>query len=254
MVADDELEKGPATIGVGKSAFNYLRTMLKPITTGYYEAGFVVININNEESETIINRCNGKNISFAPVINNSHDNKQVLAATDFYLSLLKRINLPTPSAVLLDQPGGEEYFRILIAKSFPGIITALIRQDKQELIKYCRTISGMGHGLTPTGDDLIHGVFVVYSSVIAGTKSGIGFSLREIELSASTGYFGKHMLEIGKLGLSSEAVCSYLAAIGNGVCEKAFLERLLKIGSNTGFDLAIAITSSLKIFIEYFRQ
>ncbi len=65
-------------------------------------------------------------------------------------------------------------------------------------------------------------------------------------LSAQTGLFGRHMLEIGRRGLTPEPFGSYLEGLKLGVREMRIIENMIKIGSATGFDLAIGITVAMK--------
>jgi len=217
-------------------------------TEGIYAAG--QIKFKHAEAAMTINRGREMLISFAPVFTSYLTDPKVVKALNFYLSLLKSIELRTSAAVLLNRPGGEEYFRNAIKKNVPDLINALIDQKRQELIKSCRNISGMGHGLTPTGDDLIHGVFIAYSALVNGRRVKQSFNLSQLEMPFETGLFGQHMLEIGKRGLTPAVVGSYLEALNEGHCAEEHLHRLLKIGSSTGSDLAIAITYALNLFAE----
>jgi hypothetical protein len=248
FVADEQLEKGPATIGIANRDYCRLKEVLKTGAEGVYAAG--QISLNKNDPATMINRGREKLISFAPVFSSPPADSKVLMALKFYLDRLKNIVLHTPAAVLLDRAGGEEYFRNAIKKNFPGLINALLDQKRQDLIKYCRNISGMGHGLTPTGDDLIHGAFATYSALTTGRKIKRAFKLSQLEMPVETGLFGQHMLEMGKRGLTPAAVCSYLEAVDQGHCAEQQLQRLLRIGSSTGSDLAIAVTCTLKYFTE----
>lgn len=249
FVADQDLSKGPATIGLTNESFRLFSRQVEQIAAGWYDHHQLFIE--TESVKLVIDRCTGEKISFAPVFFNALNDNASLTVLNCYEKLLKSNDIPTPAAVLLNCNGGEDYYRQAIAQSFSSIINALIYQKRQELIKYCRNICGMGHGLTPSGDDLIHGALIAFS---ACGKPGKDFfrlvQLEMKELSALTGLFGWHMIDTGCRGLTAEPLIRYLEAINSGVYEPAILAEVLKIGSRTGYDLAIAVTATLSALLK----
>ncbi len=248
FIGDQELAAGPASIGLATEDFKDFRNLLLQSRSGRFEDGRAIFDLG--KSRITVDRRGGANITFAPVFSFNEATPELVKTLDYYEKSLKDIDLPTPAAALLASPGGDDYYRSAIAANFPAIIKALIDQNKQELIKYCRNICGMGHGLTPTGDDLIHAAFIVANLCSQKGKLFMDSLRPDVEaLSAQTGLFGRHMLEIGRRGLTPEPFASYLEALKLGVREARIVNNMIKIGSATGFDLAIGITVAMK---EYF--
>jgi len=245
FIGDQDLAAGPASIGLATEDFKDFRNHLLQSRSGRFEDGRAIFDLGKRR--VTIDRRGGENKTFAPVFNFSEATTELVITLEYYEKSLKDMDLPTPAATLLASPGGDDYYRSAIAANFPAIIKALIDQNKQELIKYCRSIYGMGHGLTPTGDDLIHAAFVVAN--IYSQKGRIFMDLLRPDVeafSAQTGLFGRHMLEIGRRGLTPEPFGSYLEALKLGVREARIINNMIKIGSATGFDLAIGITVAVK--------
>lgn len=223
-------------------------SLLRQSNGGRIENGRAIFNI--PEGTMTIDRRGGEGKSFTPVFYTLANVMEINSVLPYYSAILKDLRITSPSAVLLGLPGGEDFHRKAIADHFPVIIKALIAQNKQELIKYCRNICGMGHGLTPTGDDLIHAAFVVAN--LFGQKGRLFMDslCPEVEtLSAQTGLFGRHMIEIGRQGLTPEPFLDYLGALGRGVKAPEIINDMIRIGSATGFDLAIGMTVTIKEFL-----
>ena len=249
FIGDLQLARGPASIGLNTADFKQFTSLLQLSNRSRLQDGRAIFE--SPESTIIIDRRGGVEKTFTPVFSTFMNMLKVRSALSFYTANMKDLVIASPSAVLLDCPGGEDFYRQAIAENFPPIIKALLNQNRQELIKYCRNICGMGHGLTPTGDDLIHAAFVVAN--LFGKKSKVFMnSLRpEVEaFSAQTGLFGRHMIEIGRQGLTPEPFLNYLEALGEGFETPEILNDMIRIGSATGFDLAIGMTVTLKELLD----
>jgi hypothetical protein len=245
FIGDQHLARGPASIGLSTADFGPFKNLLQQSDNAKIDQGRVIFNA--PAATMIIDRRRGEKKSFAPVFSLETDRMVIRSTLQYYLEILKDLKMNTPSAALLERPGGEEYFRQVIADHFPALIKALIEQNKQEIIKYCRNICGMGHGLTPTGDDLIHAAFIVAGSCGQNGKVFMDSLKTEIDLlSAQTGLFGRHMIEIGRQGLTPEPFLKYLEAIGRGFKAPEIINDMIRIGSATGFDLAIGMTVTIK--------
>lgn len=249
FIGDLQLARGPASIGLTTEDFEQFKSLLQLSNRSRIQDGRAIFE--SPESTIIIDRRGGEEKSFAPVIDALKNKMEIRSVLPYYSTILNDLKINSPSAVLLERPGGEDFYRQAIAENYPPIIKALINQNKQVLIKYCRNICGMGHGLTPTGDDLIHAAFVVAN--LFGQKGKVFMnSLRpEVEaFSAQTGLFGRHMIEIGRQGLTPEPFLNYLETLGRGFETPDIFDDMIRIGSATGFDLAIGMTVTLKELLD----
>jgi hypothetical protein len=244
FIGDQHLARGPASIGLSTADFGPFKNLLQQSDTAEIDQGRVIID--TPAATMIIDQRGGEKKTFAPVFSLEASRMVIRSTLQYYMAILKDLKMNSPSAALLERPGGEEYFRQVIADHFPALIKALIEQNKQEIIKYCRNICGMGHGLTPTGDDLIHAAFVVAGSCGQNGKDLMDSLKTEIDLlSAQTGLFGRHMIEIGRRGLTPEPFLKFIEAIGRGFKAPEIVDRMISIGSATGFDLAVGLTFTL---------
>lgn len=244
FIGDQHLARGPASIGLSTADFVSFKNLLQQSDNAKIDQGRVIFN--TPATTMIIDRRGGEKKSFAPVFNLETSRMVIRSTLQYYLEILKDLKMNSPSAVLLERPGGEEFYRQAIADHFPLLIKALIDQNKQEIIKYCRNICGMGHGLTPTGDDLIHAAFVVAGSCGQNGKVFMDSLKTEIDLlSGRTGLFGRHMIEIGRRGLTPEPFLKLIEAIGRGFKAPGIVDQMISIGSATGFDLAVGLTFTL---------
>ena len=253
IVADQSLEKGPATIGISSTDFHAFSKMIGSITAGSYEPGKLTVHSKTRGKTIVVNWRDGKSISFAAYFTAPPDQFKVNFAVDYYFHLLKIIDIPTASAVLLGRPGGEEYFRQQIKMHIPPLIKSLIKQKGQDFLQNCRNIIGMGRGLTPTGDDLIHCALIAYHCFSLDKNF-----IRQIDndisiLAANTNKYGRHMLEIGKKGLTPLPLKDYFETIAEGSPYPEALERLTAIGSGTGLDLAVAAIYFSAVYTKYER-
>jgi hypothetical protein len=244
FIGDQHLAGGPASIGLSTADFVSFKNLLQQSDNAKIDQGRVIFNTH--AATMIIDRRGGEKKSFAPVFSLETSGMVIRSTLQYYLEILKDLKMNSPSAVLLERPGGEEFYRQAIADHFPLLIKALIDQNKQEIIKYCRNICGMGHGLTPTGDDLLHAAFVVAGSCGQNGKVFMDSLKTEIDLlSGQTGLFGRHMIEIGRRGLTPEPFLKFIEAIGRGLKAPEIVDQMISVGSATGFDLAVGLTLTL---------
>jgi hypothetical protein len=249
FIGDQHLARGPASIGLSTADFGSFKNLLQRSDSARIEQGRVIFN--SPKATMIIDRREGEQKSFAPVFSPGINEMIIRPTLEYYLAILKGLIINSPSAVLLNCPGGEEYFRQVIADHFPALIKALIEQNKQEIMKYCRNICGMGHGLTPTGDDLIHAAFVVTSCYGQNGKLLMDSLKTEVDLlSAQTGFFGRHMIEIGRRSLTPEPFLKFLEAINSGFKAPEIVEQMISVGSATGYDLAVGLSVTLTKYFD----
>ena len=252
MVAKSGFERGPCTIGLDLELLVDLHEKAESAAE---------IRFNNHaltfyagDSRYSINWREGERLSFAPfkIVNLEHN--KALSAIKHYSYALEKIDLNTPSAVLLGMTGGAEYFREATNNFYPEIIKSLILKNEQEFMNACRKIIGMGHGSSPSGDDLICGALLAFHHFIADQLFIDNISAELKAEAGKTSLMGGHMLEIGRSGLTPEVFKALLTSIGKGSFEPELLARVIQIGSSTGIDLMIALITFTINYLEFIKN
>ncbi|MDW7740115.1 MAG: DUF2877 domain-containing protein [Bacillota bacterium] len=244
VVTDMETGRGPSAIGLKNQDFARFLRIIKLSERIYLKERQLFITGGNNILQ--LNWREGNPVSFAPVYKNT-PLRTLLRSSNLYAEMLKRIEIPSPAAVLLDYPGGEIYFRRIIADNFRLVILNIIEGNWTGSVEYIRNLSGLGRGLTPTGDDLIHSAFICAHYFIKD------FSMKDIpenfisNINLKTNEFGRHMIELGRSGKSPEVAIKYIISLADGSVSEIYLNNLLAVGSTTGFDLALGIIYFIRI-------
>lgn len=249
FIADSSLEAGPATIALEDADFAFFSLYLaKHHKGGLFTGNCLLIPYGNEE--LTLNWREGAVETFSPVFFKTIDSNLIRKSLEEYRLMLAKIHLSSPASVLLKLQGGDGYFRQQIANSYPLMVEALLSHSRQALIKFSRNLIGMGRGLTPTGDDLLHGALVAYHH-FDGDKAFLEAVKDDLDAAAAkTNIFGRHVLEMGYKGLTPEIFGALLSTVARGEADQRLLKRISAIGSSSGLDIAIAIL----FFIEKFLQ
>jgi len=239
MVAGSALERGPATVGLNQMDFMLLSAAAHEISGGTFEP-FKIELAGNDKISTVQWSKDGA-VSFAPIRFTGLDLRLLKETAKTYRHMLAEFAVPSASAVLNGLPGGEEYFRNQIAVYYPELVDSLLEAREEDFSASCQKIIGMGRGFSPTGDDLIHGSLVAYHyfSYENSLMEKIAEDLSET--AELTNLMGKHMLELGRRGLTTEAIRTFIISIAKNMPEYMAIKRVLDIGSSTGYDLATAI-------------
>ncbi len=239
MVAVEGPVRGPSTIGLAANDFLNLVSLISEIDCFLLEKDRLIIT--GSVFEITLDFSCGERLFFKLDDQNKENYFETVENYLLYIEILRSWPSPGASAALLNLPGGEEYFRNKLKTNYPYLVQSLLKADDEEFLNRCRKIIGMGRGLTPTGDDLIHGALITlrYFRPSYTLKQKTVEELRI--LFAKTTKYGSHMIETGIQSLSVQPVLDFLKCFtGLNECREA-LPRLLKIGSSTGFDLAVAI-------------
>ena len=249
MVAKSGFEKGPCTIGLDHEMFLELQEKTEIAKEIRFNNHALTLTSGNDMYS--INWREGEQLSFAPFKIDNLEHDKVSETVEQYSRALENIELNTPSAVLLDMSGGAEYFRKAISAAYPEIIKALFKRSEQEFLDACRKIIGMGHGSSPSGDDLICGALLAYHYFIAD-QLFIENIANELRAEAGkTSQMGRHMLEIGLSGFTPGVFKSLLVSFTMGSIEPSLLRRAFKIGFSTGMDLLIALIVFTKSYVDF---
>ena len=240
IVGDLTLEQGPAAIGMAYDDFSLFKSIVTEEIYGTFSQK--CLEIRNQNKVCSLSWRDGRAISFAPQRYNNLESCAVKRAVTEYRKLILKKPLPTAAAVLFDLPGGDSYFRQNIINFYPELVDAILQKRKHDLLQHCRKLAGMGKGLTPTGDDLIHGALLAFHYFIYDDifLKQLADNFRAVYRN-NTNLFGAHMLELGLAGLTPLIVIAFLNSIAEGSPDPLIYKRLIEIGSCTGHDIAIAL-------------
>lgn len=248
MVVKSGFERGPGTFGLDHELFFELHAKAECATEICFNKQ--ALTLYSEYSSYSINWRGGKRFSFAPVKIINLEHNKALSAIKQCRYALEKIDLNTPSAVLLGMNGGADYFRTEIAAFYPKIIISLLTGNEQEFINSCRKIIGMGHGSSPSGDDLICGALFAYHHFVADQSFIDNISLDLKAEAKRTNIIGEHMIGIGLSGFTPDVFKELMISITTGNIEPNLLKRAFKIGSSTGIDILIALIVFTKSYVD----
>jgi hypothetical protein len=252
FVAGPNLEAGPASVTLYESDFIFFKRIIAKIKSGTYQKGYLLIN--NQASETAddenirLNWRNSFRKSFSLDASKQLNRQLIKQALHDYKLMLADSNSVGSAGILLGLPGGEEYFREQIFENFPPLVEALLQGNRHEFKRCAGRLIGLGRGLTPTGDDLLHGLLLAYRIFInpGGPDESVKADLDT--LAVNTNLFGRHMIETGSRGLTPEVFNMFLKTLVEGKADRSLITRIGGIGSNSGYDTAIAIIKIVEMF------
>jgi len=254
FIAGPNLEAGPATICLGEDDFALFKDYIAIKKGGFYQCSTLSINSsidkNSINKRLELNWRKSSRKSFAPLFLGKPNRLTVKKTLHDYRCLLTDIKTVGSTGVLLKLPGGEDYFRRQIVENFPSLVEALLHNNRNKFKRYAKKIIGLGRGLTPAGDDLLHGLLITYRCFVNrdGLREPVKHDLHI--LAENTNLFGRHMIETGLKGLTPEVFNIFLNTIFEGKADRSLLKRIGAIGSSSGYDIAIAMIVSLnKIFV-----
>jgi hypothetical protein len=248
ILAEPSLEAGPATIALAKDDFSKLKVCLDQNSQGRYKKGSLIINSENEALRLSWRKSISK--AFSPAHFLITDKLLIRNTLDTYRAILAELKLPSSATVLLEMKGGDDYFRQQIAHNYPPLVESLLSHNKTAFIKYSRRLVGMGRGLTPTGDDLLHGALVTFHYFINDTVFMESVKNEFAEATLKTNIFGRHALEMAFRGLTPEVFSSFLRTIDRGEVDRKLLNRIVSFGSSSGLDIVIAMVFFLQIIAD----
>lgn len=250
MLTHPLLPRGPACVGLSAALFNRCRDLLS--RGAPLHRAPEALYLGEGQSTLIIHWRSVPVLSFAPPARLKKDLCGITRALFFYEQLLRDVKSPTAAAVLLQAGGPDPYFRQRIGSRFPGLVESLRQKDEQEFRRRCIGLAGMGRGSTPTGDDLIFGALVAahYYGRMEGESAAAPIPLLPFEAICRTTLPGAHMLELGQGGLAPQPVRQFILSIFRGRPRAAILHNLLKMGSGSGYDIAVALLYTLKFFVQ----
>lgn len=248
IVADSQLERGPATVGCSDYFFCKIATVAREMNCGWFEP--FMIKLSGAAGEACLSWYKAEPCYFSLPKISVIDRVTLLKTVETYLAMLRKMTHHSAAAVLLGLPGGEDYFRQEISNNLPDLFKALITANEKDFIKVCRNLIGMGKGFSPTGDDLIHGALVANHCFTNNIDFIFKTSGPFHRLFGQTNFMGQHVLEMGWKGFASEAMVEFMFTINDGAVNKSALSRVLKIGSGSGFEMVIAVLLYVKTMLQ----
>jgi hypothetical protein len=236
MLADPEMYRGPASIGLRTQDFQAIKNCLKPGDAACFQDwkmefyGDSGIRISLSEAERV---------SFSVPSTVEFDGSGL--ADSAIKNAMFELAAPHLCTCLLADTGGVaiDPFAETIACEFPLLIQSLARGSQPGFEVAASSLIGLGYGSTPTGDDLIHGALIALHFIKRATRNDLPIPSLPRTIAARTTLLGSHMLEMGKLGLTAEPVRNFaLNLLAGKPIEPSFTD-LRRMGSDSGCSIAV---------------
>jgi Protein of unknown function (DUF2877) len=138
----------------------------------------------------------------------------------------------------------------LAVARFGAIRTALHRRDLPAFETAATRVLGLGHGLTPSGDDFVGGIlFALEHAPLAAWVDALPAVKTRIRLAAAgaTNPISAALLEDLMAGASYRALHDLLAALSsqNAMDVEAAVAQLLRVGASSGADMLAGVLLAL---------
>jgi hypothetical protein len=251
FVAGPNLEAGPASIALEEPDFSYFKNSIAKIKRITYRDGCLLITDRTSETpghEFIrLTWRNSVRKSFSLHILKPPNQQLIKKALHDYKLMLAAAEPVHSAGILLGLSGGEKYFREQISENFPSLVEALLQDNRHEFKRYAKNLIGLGRGLTPTGDDLMHGLLIAYRYFFNSDGPDESVKIDLHTLAGNTNLFGRHMIETGSKGLTPDVFNMFLKTLVEGKADRSLITRIGGIGSSSGYDTTIAIIKSVEM-------
>jgi hypothetical protein len=244
IIGDSVPAKGPASIGLSNRDFISFKKILVAGAKGKFSKHQIIFKTSGESLS--IDWREGAPLSFALECLRYINREIVLKTVNAYLKMLAEEEIPCEAAVLAGQGDANNLFRKKIRESFPPLVDSLARSDEKKFLSNCRNLVGMGRGLTPDGDDLIHGTLVAFHYLNYNRDFIKRIEKEFLQIALSTNLMGRHMLITALEGFTLQPVKNFLLSIARGTPEKKIIREVTSIGFSTGYNIAIAALSYIQ--------
>lgn len=129
--------------------------------------------------------------------------------------------------------------------------TACMKEDKEEIIRASRSLLGLGQGLTPSGDDVLMGVFLVLGLNNSPTKRLEIILTKILEgQEGETTDVSYHGLLRASMGFYRYVLVEMVEELFNNDEIEANIRKILAIGHTSGRDLLYGIFTGFEIVKE----
>lgn len=133
------------------------------------------------------------------------------------------------------------------------LVQALAAGDVGAAATHARSLIGLGHGLTPSGDDFLLGLFTLFS--VPGSPVRHWQPLARMlarEAYRATNLISSSALRLAAEGRVRESIGALVAALfsGDEVSVTVSLDRVLAIGSSSGADIASGLLAGCQLSLQ----
>jgi hypothetical protein len=137
-----------------------------------------------------------------------------------------------------------------------SLLTELSNKRMSESIEKASKLIGLGPGLTPSGDDFLVGLFTVLNIQKSPKYHLKDFGKEVVKLAKPlTNDISYMAIQKASIGKVRESIISLVTSILYGTEEDLILSlnKVLKIGSSSGTDIALGIVAGLEVQIKSWR-
>lgn len=243
IVGDDQVYPGPCSVALSTQDFGALRQHLKTNPRGLFADGRV--SFPDTAPGFVVNFNHGV-LDFSVPDGLSWDPVRLRPALEFVRASLKEYAQVSWCVSLLnDEPYSDNVFGREFAEHVPKLVRAITFGQASDFQRAIKALIGLGPGSTPSGDDLIHGVLLMYH--YACKAQGVAVQPYDIppEERQRTTFLGGHMLYLGIRGLTPKPVRDFLTRIFMGTVDTNTIRNLGRIGASTGWDIGIGASLTL---------
>jgi hypothetical protein len=235
ILAGPDLYRGPSSAGLDAADFRALKARLSPGDIGCFE---------DERIEFDGDAAFGISLSPAKRVSFSVPSKVELDGASFTASVEGEIAEAADShlcSCLFGGGGGEDPFRETIRTQFPRLLRSLSCGNQAEFEDSCSSLVGLGHGSTPTGDDLIHGALIALHYMKRASGMDQPIPRMPPEAGGRTTLLGAHMLEMGMRGLTPQPAREFALDLLAGKAIGPSLAGLCRMGADSGPSIAAGL-------------
>lgn len=241
-VACQEIDNGPNTLVIQVDCFNSINLAIND----HVYVGKNVLHIANKLAMTVENAELWESMLPKYPQNVETLNRNLTRMRDYIDNHgigggMKKSNHPNTAFEI-------ELLRMLEERT-GSLLTELFNNRMSESIEKASKLIGLGPGLTPSGDDFLVGLFAVLNIQKSPRHPLKGFCKEVVKLAKpltnDISYMAMHKASIGKV---RESIISLINSILYGTEEDLILSlnKVLKIGSSSGTDIALGIVAGLE--------
>lgn len=143
--------------------------------------------------------------------------------------------------------------RARMASRVDALVAALCDGSDPSVGAAVRGLVGFGPGLTPSGDDVLAGCLVAllrWNATVSASGRLERAVAKRLASPNATGFVGRQLLELARLGFTHEALDDVLLAVPHGGSALVLpAGRLLSVGATSGADSLLGIECALRVFV-----